>query len=389
MSLAHIKVLDFTHLLPGEIASTLLSDMGAEVLRIERQEPTLNERLPPIVDGESLYFWSLHRNKRRIKIDLKTDAGISAVYKLVESADVVIENFRPAVMERLGLGADTLQKINDKLVYCSISGYGSQSKWSARPGHDLNFVAETGILYETQDQNGAPIMPAVFVSDYMSGTYASLAIVAALLEREQSGKGKKLEISMFESALSALGVKGTMSLYLNLDPSEIHTKYPDALPNHRVYLCQDGRYLAVAPVETEFWIKFLTLINRTDLLKKDLLKDRHFITDEIAAVIQTKTMADWVAHFQDANCCVSPVNKVSEAVNFLPEGQCHIVTHMEHSRLGPVPQLTNPIRRNQDQASGNDQSCSDTVAETELVLKSIGLSDEQILAMKACGIIGR
>jgi len=348
--------------------------------------------------AKSLVGLHLHRNKQRIKIDLKSEAGMSAVCKMVESADVLIENFRPAVMNRLGLGAEALQAINNKLVYCSISGYGSKSQWSARPGHDLNFVAETGILYETQDEKGTPVMPAVFVSDYMSGTYAALAVVAALLEREHTGIGKKLEISMFESALSALGVKGTMSLYLGLDPSEIHTKYPDALPNHRVYPCLDGRYLAVAPVEPEFWTKFLTLIDRNDLAEKDVIKHREFLSTEIAAVIKTKTMADWAELFKDANCCVSPVNKVSEAVDFLPEGQSHIVTYMDHKGLGKVPQLSNPIRRNQtrserassqEQNNGNDWSCSDTVAETALVLKSIGLTDEQILAMKAAGIIAR
>jgi len=391
MSLANLKVLDFTHLLPGEITSTLLSDMGAQVLRIERLEPTLNELLPPTVHGESLYFWSLHRNKKRIKIDLKSEAGKQAVLKLVESADVVIENFRPAVMGRLGLGAEALQALNGRLIYCSINGYGSQSKWSDRPGHDLNFVAETGILFETQDQNGVPVMPAVFVSDYMSGTYAALAIVASIYEREHTGQGKRLEISMFESALSALGVKGTMSLYLGLDPSEIHTKYPDALPNHRVYLCADKRYLAAAPVEPQFWQKFLSLINRTDLLEKDVIKHRQVLTEEIAAVIETKTLAQWMDIFEDANCCVSPVNKVSEAVDYLPQGRSQVVTTMQHDRLGAIPQLSNPMRMRANSSgkyqAADDWSCSDTAGETQRVLKSIGLSDEQIEAMKKAGII--
>ena len=387
-SFSKIKVLDFTHLLPGEIASTLLSDLGTQVLRIERLEPTLNERLPPLVnnDGDSLYFWSLHRNKERIKINLKSSQGIDIVKKLAESADIVIENFRPGVMDRLGLGPEALKAINKRLIYCSVSGYGSTSKWGSKPGHDLNFVAETGILYEAQDQTGKPILPSVFVSDYMSGTYAALAITAALYERESTGVGRRLEISMFESALSALGVVGTISLYLNLEPSEIHAKYPDELPNHRVYRCLDGRYLAAAPIEPEFWLKFLTIIERLDLLEKDVIGDRDNLSAEIAKVIESKTLADWMVLFSNSNCCVSPVNTVKEAVSFLPEGSARVLTHMNHSRLGEVPQISNPIKQIYGK-SQLDWSCSDTAKETDLQLKALGITDSQIAAMKQAGII--
>lgn len=339
-----IKVLDFTHLLPGEVCSTLLADMGADVLRIERLESTMNEMLPPHVNGESLYFWSLHRNKRRLKVNLKSAAGKELVEKLALGADVIIENFRPAVMNRLGLGAAAMSAQNPRLVYCSVSGYGSKSKWSNRPGHDLNFVAETGILYETRDQAGTPVMPAVFVSDYMSGTYGALGIVAALFEREKTGRGRHIEISMFESALSALAVTGTMGMYLNMDPSEIHVRYPDDLPNHRLYRCLDGRYLAAAPVEPEFWLKFLTLIDRLDLLGKDPIKDRTELTCAIQETIEKRSLQDWMLVFAEADCCVSPVNKVSEAVNFLPEWS-KIIGTMHHDKLGPVPQIGNPMKK--------------------------------------------
>ncbi|MFA6209780.1 MAG: CoA transferase [Candidatus Obscuribacterales bacterium] len=390
MSFAKLKVLDFTHLLPGEIVSTLMSDLGAQVLRVERLDTTLNERLPPIVsnDGwqDSLYFWSLHRNKERIKIDLKSATGLEIVKRLAESADIVIENFRPGVMDRLGLGDSHLRALNPRLIYCSVNGYGSASKWGTKPGHDLNFVAETGILYESQDQSGKPIMPSVFVSDYMSGTYAALAITAALYERETSGKGRRVEISMFESALSALAVVGTISLYLKLEPSEIHAKYPDELPNHRVYRCKDGRYLAAAPIEPEFWLKFLTIIERLDLLAKDVIEERVSLSAEIAEVMASKTLAEWMLLFGDANCCVSPVNTVKEAVNFLPEGSERVLTHMTHSRLGEVPQISNPIKAIYNKKV-SEWSCSDTATETVKQLQAIGISSSQIEAMKQAKII--
>ncbi|CAN5409668.1 CoA transferase [soil metagenome] len=391
MSFAKLKVLDFTHLLPGEIASTLMSDLGAQVLRIERLEPTLNERLPPVLstaDGtkDSLYFWSLHRNKERLKIDLKSPEGLEIIKTLVAQADIVIENFRPGVMERLGLGCEHLRAINKRLIYCSVNGYGSASKWGTKPGHDLNFVAETGILYEAQDQLGKPTMPSIFVSDYMSGTYAALAIAAALYEREKTGEGRRLEISMFESALSALAVVGTISLYLNLEPSEIHGKYPDELPNHRVYRCKDGRYLAAAPIEPEFWQKFLKIIGRSDLLTIDVVKERDSLSAIIGEIIESKTLAQWMLLFADSNCCVSPVNTVKEAVNYLPEGSGRVLTHMSHARLGEVPQIVNPIKQLFNK-SETEWSCCDTATATEKQLKAIGITEIQIAAMKAAKII--
>jgi alpha-methylacyl-CoA racemase len=389
MTLKSIKVLDFTHLLPGEVASTLLCDMGAEVLRVERLVPTLNELLPPLVKGESLYFWSLHRNKKRIKLDLKQAAAVSAVHELVKNADVVIENFRPNVMPRLGLGAETLMAINPRLIFCSISGYGASSKWCDKPGHDLNFIAESGVLGESLDEKGKPIMPGVFVSDYMSGIYAALSIVSALFEREQSGAGKRIEISMFESSLSALSVAATMRLYEGLDKTTAETKYPDDLPNHRVYRCKDSRYLAVAPIEPVFWQRFLELIERSELLGRDVIKERFDLSAAIADTIATKTLAQWLVIFADSDCCVSPVNTIEEAVAYLPEGTDAVLSYMHHERLGAVPQIISPLRKNRikEEKALPDWSCHDTTGETHAKLAEIGLTSAQIEAMQKAGII--
>ncbi|MBI4533527.1 MAG: CoA transferase, partial [Candidatus Melainabacteria bacterium] len=184
-----LQVLDFAHLLPGELCSTILTDLGFKIIRIESLEPGLGQRLPPLIKGESLYYWSLHRNKRRIALNLKSKAGIEVVRKLARESDVILENFRPGVMNRLGIGYSQMQRINSKLIFCSISGYGQNSAWSQRPGHDLNYVAEAGILSFNQTPNGQPVMPGVLVSDYMAGIYAALAIVSALYERQCTGQG--------------------------------------------------------------------------------------------------------------------------------------------------------------------------------------------------------
>lgn len=393
MSLSGIKVLDFTHLLPGEVASTLFADMGAEILRIEKLEKGLNELLPPIVDGESLYFWSLHRNKERIRVNLKSPQAADFLKRLVQELkiDVVLENFRPGVMERLGLGYEALKEINPALIYCSISGYGAKSKWKNRPGHDLTFVAESGILHESQDEHGKPILPGVFISDYMSGTYGALAAVSALFERTMTGQGKHLEISMFESALSTLAVLGTINMQLGLESSEIHKRYPDVLPNHTLYRCQDGRYLACAPVEPQFWQAFLANIDRQDLLGKDPVEDKEYLLQQIAPTIASKTLAQWMEIFLEADCCVSPVNTLGEALSFLPEGVEKVTTAIAHPVLGQVHQVKSPLydatktKNKNKNKNKKDVFCTDTRASLQRVLQKMHLTEKETALLKESG----
>lgn len=385
MTLANIKVLDFTHLLPGEVASTLFADMGAEILRVERLEKGLNEHLPPLIEGESLYYWSLHRNKERIRVNLKNAVAVDFLKRLIKDLeiDVVLENFRPGVMERLGLGYDALSAINPRLVYCSISGYGANSKWRNRPGHDLTFVAESGILHESQDETGKPILPGVFISDYMSGTYGALAAVSALFERTFTGNGKHLEISMFESALSTLAVLGTINMQLGLESSEIHKRYPDVLPNHTLYRCQDGRYLACAPVEPQFWQAFLHLINRQDLLDKNPVADKDFLLSQIAPTIAEKSLDDWMSVFKEADCCVSPVNTLGEALSFLPEGKEKVTTQIAHPILGSVGQVKSPLYP-QDKVDP-DSFCTDTKGALTKLLQQLKLDEKETAILKESG----
>lgn len=385
MSLAKIKVLDFTHLLPGEVTSTLFADMGAEILRVERLEKGLNEHLPPLVEGESLYFWSLHRNKKRIRVNLKNSVAVDFLKRLIRDLDidVILENFRPGVMERLGLGYEALSAVNPRLVYCSISGYGAKSKWRNRPGHDLTFVAESGILHESQDEHGKPILPGVFISDYMSGTYGALAAVSALFERTFTGKGKHLEISMFESALSTLAVLGTINMQLGLESNEIHKRYPDVLPNHTLYRCLDGRYLACAPVEPQFWQAFLHLIDREDLLGKDPVVDKDFLLAEIAPTIAKKSLEDWMYVFKEADCCVSPVNTLGEALSFLPEGKEKVTTQISHPVLGSVGQVKSPLYP--QEKTDPDSFCTDTKGALTNILQQLKLDKKETALLKESG----
>lgn len=375
MPLTNIKVLDFAHLLPGELCSTILSDMGMQVTRIEPIEPGLGKRLPPVVDGESLYYWSLHRNKKRLAIDLKRPEGVKLVHRLIEQIDVVVENFRPEVMDRLGIGYEQLSKINPGLIFLSISGYGQNSQWSQRPGHDLNFVAESGVLNQHKNPDGTPTLPGILVSDYMSALYGALAVSGQLMERAATGKGKHIDISMFECSLSTLNILSTGLLYTGIDPISGGFNYPAEMPNYTVYRCKDERYLAVASLEKPFWDKFCKLIGREDLQPITVRAEDNELRQILAKEIEKKTLSEWNQIFDGSDCCVSPVNTLQEALQQLPTKERNLLVNASHPILRNVPQMTTPVFKRGGQpivAKG------ETTHDPRSILADFGLSEEEL-----------
>jgi crotonobetainyl-CoA:carnitine CoA-transferase CaiB-like acyl-CoA transferase len=379
-----VRVLDFSHLLPGELCSTILSDLGCQVIRIESLKPGLGKLLPPLIKGESLYYWSLHRNKRRICLDLKSEKGVEVVKRLVKESDVVLENFRPGVMNRLGIGYRPLRRVNKSLIFCSISGYGQNSAWSHRPGHDLNYVAEAGILSLNRRPDGPPVLPGVLVSDYMAAIYGALAVAAALFEREHTGKGKHLDISMFECALSSLNILATMLLYTGQPESGF--TYRADLPNYNIYECRDGKFLAVASLEPQFWATFCERIGRPDLKTARPTGPDTSLQAEIANILKARTQAEWLQVFEQGDCCVSPVHTLEEALSHLPARERGVITHIIHPILGKVPQMASPVAMKSADHKVEGLA-GDPARETARLLKKLGYTRNEIAELSSERVI--
>ncbi len=386
--LQKIRVLDLSHLLPGELCSTILSDLGCNILRVEPLEAGLGQKLPPIVEGESVYYWSIHRNKKRMALDLKSPEGLDAVRKLVQESDVFLENFRPGVLERLGLSYEQLKPLNPGLVYCSISGYGQKSAWSQRPGHDLNFAAETGIVDLNRTDAGIPALPSVLISDFMSAQYAALAIVSALLERDTTSKGCHLDISMYECALSTMSMLATRLLYTGMHPGDGNFAIPSQMPSYNIYECSDRRYLAVAALEPKFWHTFAGIMGMPELQDKPPQTADPPLRARIAAKVKERPLKEWLEIFEGSHCCVSGVNTLEEALNYPPTIERGIKTHIEHPVLGDVPQLASPITFG-DLAGKPQEADTDRAATTIETLRRLGYTAEQIDRFAGSGIIAQ
>lgn len=375
--LDNIKIVDFTHLLPGELTSAILCDMGARLTRVEKLRPGLAQMLPPIVKGESLYFWSVHRDEKRIAVDLKNEKGIEIVHKLLEEADVVVENFRPGVMGRLGLGYGKLHKTNPGLIYCSISAYGQNTSFSQRPGHDVNLQAESGVMHVCRNVDGKPLMPGTLLSDFMTALLASISVLGAVIERQQTGKGRHLDISMFDSILWTQALAATANLYTSEEPQEADPCYRHDLANYNVFKCKDGRYVAAAPLEPQFWETFCTRLGRNDLLNVFPFGANKDLRQSLENEFSKKTLSEWMEIFNDSDCCLSPVNTLSEALNFLPCKERKLVQNLVHPKLGNVPQLRTPLPFDK-QHSGEIEANHDIAEASAAVLKELGYSRKEI-----------
>ena len=341
--LAGVRVLDLTRLLPGSYGSSLLADLGADVLKVE--QPGLGDYMrwfPPLLDGESATTWVLDRNKRSLSLDLKQPAALAALLRLVAQADVFFESFRPGVADRLGIGYDALKAINPRLVYCSLSGYGQDGPLRLEVGHDLNYVGRAGLLSYMGAEDGRPALPSLQIADVAAGSmYTVAGILAALVRARSTGEGDYVDVAMTDGSFTlqtvhlaahwATGeVPGPRSLLLN-----------GRYPAYNLYECADGGWITVGAVEIKFWEELCRVVGRPDLAPTHL--------DEAALPVWrelflTRPRDAWLELFYGHDVCVGPVFDLAEATADPQLGGRGLVVEQEHPTLGPQRQLGNPIR---------------------------------------------
>ena len=314
--LAGIRILDFSTLLPGPLASLFLAEAGAEVIKIER--PGVGDEMrgyEPRFGDDSANFALLNRGKGSVAIDLKSPGALVRLTPLLKSADVLIEQFRRGVMQRLGLGYDAVRAINNRIVYCSITGFGQNGPRAATAGHDLNYLALTGLLSLTADRDGAPTMPFTPIADIAAGSYPAVVnILLALLQRQLTGQGSRLDISMTDSlfVLAYWGLAGGFTAGRWPRPgAELVT---GGSPRYRIYRTCDGGYVAAAPIEQRFWENFCPLIGLSEEYHDDLRNPAGTIA-AVAARIAAQPTEHWRNVFAGADACCAVVATLAEAVN--------------------------------------------------------------------------
>ncbi len=343
--LAGIRILDFTMLLPGPICTMYLGDLGAEVIKVEHPNAwDTTRKMGSFLPNSKIssYYYFLNRNKKSISINFKKKEGVEILKKIIPTVDVVVEGFRPMMMQELGLGYEDLKDIKPDLIYCSISGYGQNSKFREFAGHDANYLALSGILDLIGDTK--PVLPAIQIADILGGTMTALSsILVALFYKEKTKKGQYLDISIKDSVLPVafLSIADLISSGKEIQRNE--TYLSGKLPNYNLYECKDGRFVVLAALEGQFFSVFLKQIGRSDLLQKTLDGKFEEVKKELADFFKEKTYKDLEFLFENPNCCLTPVLTLKEALENVDLLNRETIIQINDKEVGTIKMLFSPF----------------------------------------------
>lgn len=389
--LSSLKVLDFSGLLPGPFGTMLLADMGADVLRVESPtRPDMVRMLPPHDAGVSVNHAFLNRSKRGIAVDLKKPEGVELIKKLVADYDIVVEQFRPGVMDRLGVGYEALRAINPRIIYCAITGYGQTGPYKDRAGHDMNYLAIAGVLGYNGRRATGPAPVSVQIADVAGGAcHAVMGILAAVIHRMQTGEGQFVDISMTDAAFTLHALTAPPSLVAGIEPEREGTQLNGG-SFYDCYETRDGRHFSVGGLEPQFFMQFCAAIGRPELAPQGMVMGDPAavaaLKAEIAAEMKKKTYAEWADIFLAIDSCTEPVLSFSEACAH-PQIQARgLIVEVPRPDGSTQRQLGSAIKFSKTPASFRYIG-TELGSHTDEVLREHGFSDGQIAELRKTGAV--
>ncbi|HEU4978764.1 MAG TPA: CaiB/BaiF CoA-transferase family protein [Solirubrobacteraceae bacterium] len=394
LPLEGVRVLDLSRLLPGGFCSLLLADFGADVVKVE--DTGMGDYVrwaPPYYEGaedsaKSALFLSLNRGKTSIRVNLKQDAGRDVLLRLVRDADVVLESFRPGVLDRLGAGYEAMRAVNPAIVYCAITGYGQDGPFRERSGHDMNYLGLVGLLGLTGEAGGPPVQAAGQIADLGGGALmAAFGILAALRERDRSGEGQLVDVSMADGALSWLAMVAARYLAEGVAPQRGSLELAGALVCYRPYECADG-WVTLGALEPKFWQAWCLGVGREDLIEKQFERPGSDAHREVQAIFMARTRAQWQAFAGEHDCCLEPVLDLGEALDSELVRARGMIAGLDQPGVEePVRLLGVPVKLSRTPGDANRAPGPALGEHTVEVLQAAGYSDEEIGALIEAGAV--
>jgi len=390
------SVLDLTRLIPGPFCTLILADLGAEVIKIEEPGVGDYEREIKPFKGEMAYrFMLLNRNKKSVGLNLKEDRGREIFLGLARQADVVVEGFRPGVMDRLGLGFDDLRSVNEGLVYCSLASYGHSGPYRDRVAHDINILAITGLLDLIGLADGAPVIPGVQLVDTVTALYAVIGIQAALASKARTGRGQHVDLSMHDCAFSLMFESALCPLADGRIPVRGKERLMGGLANYNIYETRDGRYIVLGALERKFYEQLLRKIGLDEYIEQGGSvtasevnpKREEAIKTRFKGIFKEKTLAEWQELLDPANVFFSPVNTVADALEDAQLKSREMVAETEHPFAGAIRQIGSPVKLSENPVDLERLPAPCLGEHSIEVLGRLGLNDEEIRALCDRGVL--
>lgn len=392
-ALTGLKILDFSTLLPGPYATLVFSDLGAEVIKISAPDKKdIVVDYPPFIKGTNLsanQAW-LGRNKKNIFLNLKNKESIEIIKKMILEYDIILEQFRPGVMSRLGLSYEELKKINPKIIYCSLTGYGQTGSMKDNAGHDINYLSRSGNMNYSGKAGFGPVLTNMQIADIGVGSLNSvIAILSAVYYRERTGKGQYIDISMADGLIPFNSMDGASFLVNGIEPEREKTRLNGGSA-YDFYETKDGRYLSVGALEPKFWKRFCELVQLPELIEKSVMPEEILaLKDKIRKRILEKSLKEWLEIMKGEDVCVEPVLTLKEAFledKHIKERKLIREVEVSVAKGKQIKQMATPI--NLSECPINYQKTGYPLGyHTEEVLKKMGFTAEEIEKMKENKII--
>lgn len=393
LPLEGVKILDLTRVLAGPYATMILADMGADVIKIEIPKTGDDSRaFGPFLKGESAYFMSINRNKRSMTLNLKTEEGKEILTKLIKKADVIVENYRPGTMEKLGFGYEKIKDINDKIIYAACSGFGHSGPYTKKPAYDAIVQAMGGIMSITGQENGEPTRVGASIGDIIAGIFTATGILTALYHREKTGKGQKVDVAMLDCQVAILENAIARYFVSGEIPKPIGNRHPSITP-FEAFDTKDGKIM-IAIGNDRLWAKFCTMVGREELIEDErfasnaLRTQNYAETKQIVSEILANETADyWLEKFDEENIPATRINTIDKVVSNPQVLARDMIISVDHPVAGDFKMAGIPIKLSE--TPGTVRRPAPTLGEhTEDILENMfGYSKEEIEKLREKGVI--